>query len=138
MIIVDSGALIAAGHPGDANHARAVGVLRAATDSGERLLAPEPMLGELFGWFRRRDLSDRARRLWGLILRGAFEPTAMGADGVALAFDIDRRYADADLGFVDACLLATCERERCARLFTFDARLAAYKPTFARSLQILP
>lgn len=64
----------------------------------------------------------------------------LGTDAglVSSACAIDRAYADAGFGFADCVLLATCERERTARIMSFDRRLALYKPSFAGSLELIP
>lgn len=60
-------------------------------------------------------------------------------EGYLRSADILRRYADANLDFVDAPILATAERLNIMRLLTLDRRdLQLIRPTYWRSVELLP
>lgn len=137
MVVVDTSALVAALRPQDTNHAGAVHTLR--TLAGERILLPWSALDETMMLIARRAGLDVQRRFWDAVLRGGYEIVPLDADVLRAARVIDETYHDSALGFFDSMLLATCERVRCARVFTFDRRhFPLYRPSFAAGLELLP
>lgn len=132
--LVDSSVLIAAANPSDANHHAAVTALHAERD----LATPVTILAETMSFIRARLGGAKQRAFWAGFSRSGIEIVEVGADVLALAREIDSRYADADFGFADSALLATCESLKCARILTFDARLGLYRPGFASALELLP
>lgn len=136
MIMVDSGPLVGASVPTDSHHARA---RTAALDmSSETQVTPITIVAEAASLIAKRYGLYEQRRFWDLVAEGELELLPVDLDLIRDARTIDQQYSDLGLGFADAILLACCERERCARIFTFDRRLAAYKPTFAPAVELIP
>lgn len=81
---------------------------------------------------------DHHRRLWANLQTSRVEILSVDTALLEEARRIDERYADIGYGFADCTLLASCELLGTARVLSFDRRLAAYRPTFAASLEIMP
>ncbi len=138
MILVDTGALYALGDRKDTHHEEAFSFFRQV--QGRDVLAiPIPVLTEAALLIEARLGIRPVRALWDDMLDGAFELMTVSVDTLALARQIDRRYADASLGLVDAICLALCEQHHIATVFTYDRRdFGLYRPTFAASLTLVP
>lgn len=136
MILVDSSALIALARSRDAYHDRAVAAFESV--EGMRLGTPVVILAESMGFFARRDGAHAQRAFWDGFAASGIVTLPVDDELIEMAREIDRGYEDAGYGFSDSVLLATCERERCERVLSFDRRLAAFKPSFAEGLQLLP
>lgn len=132
--LVDSSLLIAVANPSDTHHAAAAAAL--LSENGPAV--PETILAETMSFVRARLGAARQYTFWGAFMRSGIEVVSAHEDLLQLAFDIDDRYVDAGFGFADGVLLATCEHLKCARVLTFDSRLAMYRPTFAGHLELLP
>ena len=136
MILVDSSVLIAGARPRDASHARAAAALEAVGE--ERLCLPVTILAETMGYLLRRDGIHGQRVFWDGFADSGIVTLAVDDGLIDMARDIDRRYSDVGFGFADSVLLATCEKQRCARVLSFDGRLAAFRPSFAEAIELLP
>lgn len=136
MIMVDTGALVGVAVPQDGYHrnARAAAVALA----GQSHVSPVTIVAEAAGFIRWRYGLHHERMFWDWAAEGSLDLLSVDMDLIRDARTIDRQYSDLGLGFADAILLAACERERCARIFTFDKRLAAFKPSFAPALELIP
>jgi predicted nucleic acid-binding protein len=128
--------LIAAARPGESAHARCAEAL-AAYGRGE-LGVPVTILAETMSFVGARLGIDQQRRLWDGFLASGIEVVPIDVHTLGLAREIDRRYADAGLGFADCTLLAACEVARVGTLLTLDGRLAAYRPGFTSALELRP
>lgn len=64
--------------------------------------------------------ADAARAFLADIDSGAFTLEAVGSDVFLRAVELDVRYADADLGLVDASVVAVTEFRRASTVFTLD------------------
>jgi predicted nucleic acid-binding protein len=106
--------------------------------SSETQMTPITIVAEAASLIAKRYGLYEQRRFWDLVGEGELELLPVDLDLIRDARTIDRQYSDLGLGFADAILLAACERERCARVFTFDKRLAAFKPSFAPALELIP
>jgi len=134
--LVDSSVLIAAARAGETHHARAVAGLETRAAGG--LGVPVTILAETMSFIGARLGVDQQRRFWDGFMVSGIEIVAVDADLLGTAREIDRRYADAGFGFADCTLLAACERERVSCVLSFDARLAAFRPSFAPALELQP
>lgn len=128
--------LIAAVRTRDASHVKAAEALESC--AGERLAVPVTILAETMGFLARRDGLHHQRRFWDGFMESGIRLLPVDASLVAAARDIDRLYADAGFGFADCVLLASCESHRCQRVLSLDVRLAAYRPSFATGLELIP
>lgn len=133
--LVDTSVLYAAARPGEDAHECAT---QALAEHAGTLLIPEVVLSELMSLVRVRAGVHAQRAYWDGFMKSGIQIVAAEAELLQAARRIDRMYEDAGFGFVDCVLLATCEREQCARLLTLDSRLSVYRPTFTQVLDILP
>jgi predicted nucleic acid-binding protein len=134
--LVDTSVLAAAASRRDTLHAEAVSVVTA--HAKQRLVAPMTVLTETMCLIRARYGPDAQTTFWDGFTAAGIEVVSLDDAMLNAAREIERRYADTAYGFVDATLLATCESLRCARVLSFDRRLAAYRPSFATALEVLP
>ena len=95
-------------------------VFRRAIDAAGTRYVPGLVLAEL-DYFLRRERGAMAAFVADL-QRGAFTYVPPSARHVARAMEIDRRYADLELGLVDASIVAVAEEVGVARLATRDVR----------------
>jgi predicted nucleic acid-binding protein len=135
-ILTDTSFFIAAARSKDSNHEAAVRTLRKL--EGAELAMPVTILAESMGLVGSRSGVFRQRQVWDMFRVSGIEVVPVGTETLDRAREIDERYADAGFGFADCTLLAVCEELRTARILSFDRRLAAYRPSFAPSLEVLP
>lgn len=134
--IVDSSALIAVARPRESAHVAVVETMQSYA-SGD-LGVPATILGETMSFLRARLGIDGQCTFWDAFMRSGIEVIATDRPLLEAAREIDRRYSGVGFGFADCTLLATCESERCARVLSLDLRLAAYRPSFAPAIELLP
>jgi uncharacterized protein len=117
-ILVDTAPIVAAIHQRDPAH-------RMARDSMARLrrraVLPSPVLVEADYLIRSRAGASAARAFLKSIAKGAHEVAYMTAGLMQRATELDAKYADLNLGFVDASVMAIAERHEMP-IFTFDFR----------------
>jgi len=136
LILVDTSVLIAAARPRERSHVSAAAALKDAEVAS--LGVPVSILAEAMSLLGARAGIVQQRRFWDGFMASGIQLVSIDADLLEAARDIDRRYEDAGYGFADCTLLAACERLRCSRVLSFDRRLAAYRPSFAPALEVLP
>jgi len=134
--LVDASVLVAAASRRDSLHSAASETLRAHAE--DRLLVPITVLSESMSFLRARYGIDAQRRFLDAFSDSGIDVVDVDAALLARAREIEARYADAGYGFVDATLLAAVEAYRCPRVLSFDRRLAAYRPSFAHAIEVLP
>ena len=134
--LIDTSVLVAAANTRETRHSEAAHALRSL--EGERGIIPITILTETLCFVRTRYGLDHHRRLWASLRASQFEVFAADTDLLDEARRIDERYADVGYGFVDFTLLASCEILKTARVLSFDRRLAAYRPSFASALEVMP
>jgi predicted nucleic acid-binding protein len=93
---------------------------RAAIDDARARFVPALVLAELDYFLRRERAAMRA--FMADLARGAFTLAPSTPAQLARAMDIDRRFADLELGLVDASVAALAEELRVYRLATRDVR----------------
>lgn len=133
-VLLDTGILYAYYDRSDAWHKRARGVLR-AEEGG--LVVPAPVVPEVDHLLGLR-LGSKARLVFyqGLA-EGAYFVADLPRDRYARVADLNRRFADLELGFVDAAIVAIAESLRLPRVATTDRR--DFEPLAeALSLELLP
>ena len=133
-VILDTGVLYAYYDRSDAWHRRAAALVR--SEAGE-LLVPAPVIPEVDHLLGRR-LGPRAQRVFYRSLAdGDYVVVDLPHDRYARVSELNDRFADLDLGFVDASLVAIAEITGVRRIATSDRRhfdpLAA-----ALSLELVP
>jgi predicted nucleic acid-binding protein len=108
--------LVAAANRRDGAHALAAALV---TELGRSLLVPEPVVVEVDQLLRSRVGSDSARLFLEAIAAG--EHTLVGGSPGLLrrAAAIDTQFADLQLGYTDAVVMAIAERDQLP-ILTFD------------------
>lgn len=135
-LLIDSSAFIAAARPREARHEQVAELLTARSADG--LAAPVTILAETMSFVLARFGIEQQRSLWDAFGRSGIEMIPADAELLAVARDIDRRYSDANFGFADCTLLASCEVLRTPTILSLDQRLRVYRPTFASAIELLP
>lgn len=107
---------MAAANRRDRGHGLAAALV---TELGRELLVPEPVLVEVDQLLRRRVGAGAARAFLQAAVAGEHTLAFPSAGTVRRAVEIDARFADLDLGFVDGCVMALAERDRLP-ILTFD------------------
>lgn len=115
-LICDTGALIEYLVAGAKNHRR----YRRAIDRARTRYVPGLVLAEVDYSLRHQRAAMRA--LMSDVAAGAFTYAAPAVDQLTRAMDIDRRFADLELGLVDASIVALAEELGVRRLATRDVR----------------
>ncbi|MDA1010415.1 MAG: PIN domain-containing protein [Chloroflexi bacterium] len=135
-LILDTGVIVALLNAKDRHHHACVNL---AHRTNEPLVVPAATLGEVDYWVCRGLGVDAWRMFVEDIDRGAYllEPTTE-AD-LLRASELEEQYADLRLGFVDAAVIALCERMREPKVATIDRRdFSVVMPRHVASLELLP
>jgi uncharacterized protein len=117
-IIVDTAPIVAAIHESDAAHEMAKTAMKRLRRNA---VLPSPVLVEADHLIRSRVGARAARAFLKSIVEGTHEVAYMTAGLVRRAAELDAKYADLNLGFVDTCVMAIAERRE-SPIFTFDFR----------------
>lgn len=117
-VVCDTGPLVAAADRGDTHHRVAAGLV---TGLGRTLIVPDSVLVEADILIRRRGATQGARRLLAAVAAGIHRPAFLSPGLLERAAELDATYADLDLGFVDASIMAYAERHDLP-ILTFDFR----------------
>ena len=135
-LIVDTGPLFAAYDRSDNHYVRCRNLLQ-KTD--EELLIPAPVIAE-FDWMcGRRNVSKGPLILLSDILAGAYTVVNLTVEDHARCRELLERYADADIGYVDAAVLTITERLKEPKLATLDQKhFRMLRPSHVESLHLLP
>lgn len=135
-LILDTGPLYAALDRDDQDHAVCRKLIE---DAREPLVLPAPVMVEL-DYLIHRSLGPGV--LVGLlddIQVGAFRVEDLEAGDYRRIGELCDRYADADIGFVDAAVLAITERLGEDKLATLDRRhFGTLRPRHVEALRLLP
>jgi predicted nucleic acid-binding protein len=135
-LILDTGPLYASLDRSDADH-RSCRTLIEATD--EPLIIPAPVLVEIDYWIHKRLQAGALVALLADIEAGAYLVADLDTSDYARVSELCDRYADADIGFVDAAVLAVVERFNEPKLATLDRRhFGLLRPRHRESIELLP
>jgi len=135
-LVLDSGVVLALANRDDRHHRACVELVRSSRES---LLLPAPTLVEIDYWFRKRLGIEAWGRFVADVKRGAFilEPTT--PEDLVRAAELEDRYDNLDLGFVDASVIAVCERLGECKVATVDRRhFSIVAPRHVERLELLP
>jgi uncharacterized protein len=135
-LILDTGPLYASLDRSDADHA----ACRALIESSEEpLVIPAPVLVEVDYWIHQRLQPGALIALLADIERGAYSVVDLAPSDYRRVRDLCDRYADADVGFVDAAVMAIVERLDEDKLATLDRRhFGMLRPRHRASVVLLP
>jgi predicted nucleic acid-binding protein len=135
-LILDTGVLLAALDRTDPAHDRCRALLDAARGP---LLIPSPVLVELDYWLRSPLLGGAFVTVLRDVVERAYTIVDLAPSDYGRVRELCVRYADADVGFVDAAALAVVERLAEPKLATLDRRhFALMRPRHVEALALLP
>lgn len=135
-LILDTGVIVALLDAGDRDHARCVAL---ADGTREPLVVPAATLVEVDYWVRKRLSADAWRIFVEDIARGAYLLDATDERDLSRAAELEEQYDDLPLGFVDASVIAVCERLGEKKVATLDRRhFSIVEPRHVKRLEILP
>lgn len=135
-LVLDAGPIVAFLDAGDRDHARCRSLL---TKSSERLVVSVTVLSEVEYWLRKRGGGDAWSTFVDDLARGSYELDRGHLRDVARARDLTVQYVDLDLGFVDASVIALCERLGEEKVATLDRRhFSVVRPQHCERLALLP
>jgi hypothetical protein len=135
-LILDTGPLYASLDRDDADH-RAARALVESSD--EPLLIPSPVLVEVDYWINVRLHAGVLTALLDDITAGAYRVQDLEPGDYERVRELCDRYADSDIGFVDAAVLAITERLNEPKLATLDRRhFGLLRPRHVDALRLLP
>ncbi|HLM85112.1 MAG TPA: PIN domain-containing protein [Solirubrobacteraceae bacterium] len=134
-LILDTGPIVAALNEQDPDHQRCAALLAGAQD----LLIPSPVLVEVDYWL----VKLAGPKVWSDfvadISRGAYRVAHPTDSDLTRAAELESTYADLDLGLVDACTIALCERLGETSVATLDQRhFSVVRPRHCTHLTLLP
>jgi uncharacterized protein len=135
-LILDTGPLYASLDRDDAAHAACRQLIENAE---EPLVIPAPVLVEVDYWIHQRLHPGILVALLDDVYSGAYRVLDLVLDDYRRVGELCDQYADSDIRFVDAAVLAITERLGERKLATLDRRhFGMLRPRHARSLQLLP
>lgn len=135
-LVLDTGPVVAALDRDDPAHEACSRLLRT---SREPLVLVAPTLVEIDCWVRRRLTLEVWRTFVEDIGLGAYRVAQLQPADLLRAAELEREYADLSLGFVDAAVIATCERFRENKVATLDHRhFRVVRPAHCETLTLLP
>ncbi len=116
MILVDTGPLVAAFDPRDADHDACVLTLDTL---GAKALTTTPVLTEAFRLLRQ---PGRRTRFMDFVLDGGLRVATLDHPHLRRCFELMVQYGDTPMDFADASVVAVAERSGIDRVFTLDGR----------------
>lgn len=135
-LILDTGPLYASLDRSDADHAACRRLIEAAD---EPLVIPAPVLVEVDYWIHARLHMGVLLALVDDIVAGAYRVEDLHIEDYRRIRELCDRYADADVGFVDAAVLAVVERLSEPKLATLDHRhFRVLRPRHVKVLRLVP
>lgn len=135
-LILDTGPLYASLDRSDADHQRCRALIESAD---EPLVIPAPVLVEVDYWIGQRLHPGVLVALLGDIESGAYVVADLLPQDYARVRELCDRYADADIGFVDAAVLAIVERLGESKLATLDRRhFGLLRPRHRAAIDLIP
>ena len=135
-LILDTGPLYASLDRSDADHRACRDLIESAA---EPLVIPAPVLVEVDYWIHRRLHPGALVALVDDIREGAYQVEDLTPVDYRRVRDLCDRYADLDIGFVDAAVMAIVERLDEPKLATLDRRhFSVIRPRHRDSVSLLP
>lgn len=135
-LILDTGPLYASLDRNDADHAACRELIE---ECSELRVIPAPVLVELDYWIHERLHQGVLVAFLDDLITGAYHVEELQPEDYRRIREICDRYADADIGYVDAAVLAIVERLDEAKLATLDHRhFAILRPRHVDALHLLP
>jgi uncharacterized protein len=135
-LVLDTGPILALLDAGDPAHERCVEMVE---ELREDLVVPTCVLVEIDYWAHKLLGAEAWDVFVADIAAGAYRLEPLTLDDLQRAVQLERDYADLDLGLVDASVLALCERLGETKVATLDRRdFSVVRPSHCESLDLLP
>jgi len=135
-VVADTGPLYALVDGDDAWHKRVVEWWR---KNREPVVVPVCVLPEVCYLLHTRISQQAEAAFVRAITDGEFVIESLESEDIVRAETLVRKYADLDLGFVDATVIATAERLDATEVLTTDRRhFSAVRPRHVGALQLSP
>jgi len=135
-LILDTGPLYASLDRSDQDHVACRALIE---EADEALVIPAPVLVEVDYWIQQRLNPGVLVALLADIEAGAYVVADLVREDYTRIRELCDRYADADIGFVDAAVLAIVERFGESKLATLDRRhFGLLRPRHLESIELLP
>jgi predicted nucleic acid-binding protein len=135
-VLVDTGAILAMTNAGDRHHRSVVECLR---QTSERLVVPVSVLPEVDYLLTKRLGPHVAIAAIRSVTSGEFKFESVTEADLPRILELMRQYADSNIGFVDASIVAVAERLGVRKILTLDRRhFGMILPRHCPALEILP
>jgi predicted nucleic acid-binding protein len=135
-LILDTGPLYASLDRSDQDHAACRSLIEHAE---EPLVIPAPVLVEVDYWIGRRLTAGVLVALLADVESGAYRVEDLQRADYPRVGELCDRYADADIGFVDAAVFAIVERLGESKLATLDRRhFSLLRPRHRDAIDLVP
>jgi uncharacterized protein len=135
-LVLDTSVLLAALDAADPDHEPCAHLIGEAS---EELTVPMLALSELDYWCHERLSGDVWLAFLEDLLAGAYTPYCPTQGDLVRCLELQKSYADLEVGVVDASVLALVERLGEEKLATLDHRhFAVMRPRHAQALRLLP
>lgn len=135
-LVIDTGVLLASLDEAEPQHHECSRLL---TETDERLVVVEPVLVELDYWIRKSASVDVWLAFCENVYAGAYTLSPVGAELLLAAAQLQVRFADQPIGFVDAIVFATCEALGENKVATLDTRdFSILRTSQGHGLKLLP
>ncbi len=134
--ILDTSFLFALTDLGDRNHNR---VLAVAQSSNEDLVLPVVVLPEICYLIASRLGHQAMRRFMSSLTNQAVQVESVTAEDLLRVSEVLEQYADSQLDFTDAVIVAIAERLTINRIYTLDRRdFSIIRPIHCDYFELLP
>jgi uncharacterized protein len=137
MIVVDTGVLLAVADADDRWHNTGIELL--ASYPSNQLILPAPVIPET-GWMIAAVLGPATEAAFiASVAAGDFTVTDLTSNDWKRVAELVERYADLDLGTVDAAVIAIAERLNVTTLATINPRdFRVVRPTHCDAFELVP
>lgn len=135
-LVLDTGPIYASIDRSDPDHAAVAELLRSTPRPH---MVVEPVLVEVDYWLRKHLDVSALDAFVSDLAAGRYELVGIDEDDLVRIVELETRYEDANLGYVDAALVAACERLDISSIATFDRRhFGMIRPRHRRHFELLP
>ncbi len=135
-LVLDTGVIYAALYENDRDHRACADLLR---DSAEQLVIPEPVLVEVDYWITQAASADVWLAFCEDVASGAYSLWSLDSTLLLKAAQLQSRYSDQPIGFVDAAVFVTCEALGEDKLATLDHRhFSVLRTENGQAMRLLP
>jgi predicted nucleic acid-binding protein len=135
-LLIDAAPLVALADPQEPQRAAILDALNAEPGP---LVIPAPTTAEIDYLLGRRFGAPARRAFLNDLAVGRFTVAALERNDYATVIELEKRYADLDLGLADCALIALADRHDTTRLLTFDERhFRAVTPLRGEAFTLLP